>query len=81
MLAIPIFGNMLKIITLQLFLSIAISLILLATFNGFPPKIIWLRIGNMTTKHIAQILIEKKDVIVDFIESEDYKDIACLELS
>ena len=35
----------------------------------------------MTTKHIAQILIEKKDVIVDFIESEDYKDIACLELS
>jgi predicted nuclease of predicted toxin-antitoxin system len=28
---------------------------------GFPPKVIWLRLGNSSTERIAKTLLEKKD--------------------
>ena len=52
----------------------------IATFNGHPPKVIWLRTGNMTTEHLATLLISKKEVIKEFIELEENREIACLEI-
>jgi len=45
-----------------------------------PPKIIWIRLGNSTTKEIAQILIDNLESIANFIEIDEYKDTACLEI-
>ena len=44
---------------------------------GHPPKIIWLRFGNNTTSGIAQVLIEKKHLIKDFIQQDEF---SCLEI-
>ena len=44
---------------------------------GHPPKIIWLRFGNNTTSGIAQVLIEKKELINDFIKRDEF---SCLEI-
>ncbi len=49
----------------------------LNTYYGFPPKIIWLRTGNMTTNYLAKFLLDKHDQIVDFIEDEH---LGCLQL-
>ncbi len=52
----------------------------LSNIKGHPPKIIWLRVGNTTTKSIAEILVSKHTEIVDFILSDDQKEITCLEI-
>ncbi len=52
----------------------------LASIKGHPPKIIWLRTGNRTTNSLARLFFERKDVIREFLEREEYKDITCLEL-
>lgn len=44
---------------------------------GHPPKVIWLRTGNMTTKNIAVLLKMKKNEIIKFISENN---IACLEI-
>ncbi|MGQ7852995.1 DUF5615 family PIN-like protein [Pedobacter sp. WC2501] len=44
---------------------------------GHPPKIIWLRFGNNTTSGIAETLIEKRELISDFIKQDEF---SCLEL-
>ncbi|QDW26791.1 hypothetical protein FFJ24_018950 [Pedobacter sp. KBS0701] len=44
---------------------------------GHPPKIIWLRSGNNTTSGIAETLIEKRELISDFIKQDEF---SCLEL-
>ena len=36
------------------------------TINNFPPKILWLRCGNTSTKSIAEKLISIKNEIFDF---------------
>jgi len=51
-----------------------------SSFYGHPPKIIWLRIGNRTTIAIANLLLEKKDIITDFLTLQEFKDLSCLEL-
>lgn len=35
----------------------------LSRLNGFPPKVIWLKIGNCTTKDIEQLLVTNLDDI------------------
>lgn len=52
----------------------------IANIKGCPPKIIWLRTGNMSTKNIIEILNIHKTVITIFIESPDFSEIACLEI-
>jgi predicted nuclease of predicted toxin-antitoxin system len=49
---------------------------ILQTFNS-PPKIIWLKTGNCSTTQLAQLLIQKNEIILEFINSEE-KD--CLEI-
>ena len=53
----------------------------ISNLNGHPPKIVWLRIGNSTTEHIANVLISKQPLISEFIESEENANIACLEVN
>ena len=45
----------------------------LTVLKGFPPKIIWLRTGNTTTKNIKMILEDKFEIIEYFLtEESDY---------
>jgi len=39
--------------------------------RGFPPKIIWLKAGNCSSKKISDLLIRSKDIINEFYESEE----------
>jgi predicted nuclease of predicted toxin-antitoxin system len=48
---------------------------------GHPPKVIWLKIGNSSTKYIADYLNSKTELIHDFSNSSEYKDISVLELT
>lgn len=52
----------------------------LATLYGHPPKIIWLRFGNTTTQNLAEKLIQKADIIQEFLTNSQYTDIAALEV-
>jgi predicted nuclease of predicted toxin-antitoxin system len=52
----------------------------ISIINGHPPKVIWIRTGNLTTNEIAQLLINNQNAIHSFLENDDFKDIACLEL-
>lgn len=52
----------------------------ISQYRGHPPKIVWLRTGNTTTKIIAKILKEKEPVIKEFLEKEEFREVACLEI-
>ena len=49
----------------------------LNSLNGFPPKVIWIRAGNMTTSSIVDLLIEYFNDIVLFENDSDY---GCFEI-
>ena len=51
----------------------------ISLLKGNPPKIIWLRVGNLPTKQLASILIKNKIVIQEFI-TEDSNLLSCLEI-
>ncbi len=53
----------------------------LANLKGHPPKIIWLRFGNTRTDFLADLLNSKNLLIKDFINSDEYSQIACLEVT
>lgn len=44
---------------------------------GFPPKIIWIRSGNLKTQVIIDLLISQYHEIQQFIEDENY---GCFEI-
>lgn len=48
--------------------------------KGVPPKVVWLRTGNTTTKNIELLLTSKSDYIKEFCNSEDMREIGCLEI-
>lgn len=52
----------------------------ISVINGHPPKIIWLRSGNLTTKKITELVIHNKDAIKRFLANEEFKSISCLEI-
>lgn len=41
------------------------------TLYGAPPKIIWIKTGNMTTENLANLLLERETLIRDFIKREE----------
>lgn len=43
----------------------------LSLVRGVPPKVIWLRTGNLTTKFIAELLRKKSIAVQDFVLSAD----------
>ncbi|MBK5193857.1 MAG: DUF5615 family PIN-like protein [Flavobacteriaceae bacterium] len=52
----------------------------IANLKGHPPKIIWLRMGNITSINLEKVFIKKRVLIADFISNPDLKNIACLEV-
>lgn len=52
----------------------------MSNLYGHPPHIIWLRTGNRRTSDIARLLIEKSDIIQEFLTNKSYKNIACIEI-
>lgn len=52
----------------------------LANLFGHPPKIIWLRTGNRKTNEIAELLISKSEIILDFLSNPIYKELSCIEI-
>jgi predicted nuclease of predicted toxin-antitoxin system len=43
----------------------------LQNMYSYPPKIIWLRTGNVSTNEIAILLIKLKDDIYDFLANDE----------
>jgi predicted nuclease of predicted toxin-antitoxin system len=43
----------------------------LAAFFGFPPKVVWLRVGNAGTARIADLLRAARDQMQAFVEDEE----------
>lgn len=52
----------------------------IANIKGCPPKIIWLRTGNMKTNNIIEILDHNQKIINEFYVNLEYKEVACLEI-
>lgn len=52
----------------------------LSVMKGIPPKVIWLRIGNTSTNSLAKVLVENREIIDNFINSDDHSDLTCLEI-
>ena len=42
----------------------------LAITKGFPPKVLWLKVGNCTTEAIAQLLIQHQFTIESFLKDD-----------
>ena len=51
----------------------------LQTIKGFPPKIIWLRFGNMTRPEFINFFQNNVSTIREFLNSKEYEEIGCLE--
>ncbi len=47
---------------------------------GTPPKLIWLRTGNVTTDEIRKLFISNALIINDFVLNPDNEDKSCLEI-
>ncbi len=43
----------------------------LAFLNGPPPKVVWLRMGNASTRDILHVLRDHRDTIESFANTED----------
>ncbi|KAA9333644.1 DUF5615 family PIN-like protein [Adhaeribacter soli] len=52
----------------------------LVTLHGHPPKIIWLRVGNTSSKNLAIVISHHYESIKSFLSEEQYQEIACLEI-
>lgn len=52
----------------------------ISIINGHPPKIIWIRTGNLTTNEIAQLMIQNQESINSFLNNPEFRNIACMEL-
>jgi len=50
----------------------------LTTLYGPPPKIIWLKTGNLTNDEVAELLLRYRQTINDFLEGPDTE--SCLAI-
>lgn len=49
----------------------------LNSLYGFPPKIIWIRTGNLPTETIVKVLLSHYDELKSFLSNENY---GCFEI-
>jgi predicted nuclease of predicted toxin-antitoxin system len=49
--------------------------------KGASPKVIWLRLGNTSTKNIEEVLRMNCDLIRAFLIDPEYNEIGCLEIN
>lgn len=52
----------------------------LSLFDGPPPKVIWLRTGNLTTNGVTKIILKNNSIIQEFCTSDKHINSTCLEL-
>lgn len=52
----------------------------LSVLNSFPPKILWLRTGNLSTNGLEEILKTKRLIIEKFLEDTEPDGYGCLEI-
>jgi predicted nuclease of predicted toxin-antitoxin system len=52
----------------------------MSLLKGTPPKVVWLRLGNTSTNNLVVCVQKNFDLIKEFVENTDYKDLACLEI-
>ncbi|MBX9850258.1 MAG: DUF5615 family PIN-like protein [Cytophagaceae bacterium] len=52
----------------------------LSSYFGHPPKIIWLRTGNVKTEDLSKVILDKAELIKEFLTNDAYKEIACIEI-
>jgi len=50
---------------------------------GHPPKVIWIRTGNLSSINLEKVLREKADIIKEFVSDDDsgLSEISCLKIS
>ena len=53
----------------------------LGLIKGSSPKVIWLRLGNTSTKNIETVLRQNFDLIKTFLTDPNYNEIGCLEIN
>jgi predicted nuclease of predicted toxin-antitoxin system len=49
----------------------------MSVLKGYPPKVIWLKTHHLSKQQIADILVEKFEIIQSFIENDEA---GCLEI-
>ena len=37
---------------------------------GFPPKVIWIRLGNCSTRQVIELIRRERDTILNFVEDD-----------
>jgi predicted nuclease of predicted toxin-antitoxin system len=52
----------------------------LAVLMGIPPKLIWLRLGNIGTSRLVEVIRSRENSIRNFIEDPELRDLICLEI-
>jgi predicted nuclease of predicted toxin-antitoxin system len=52
----------------------------ISLIKGHPPKIVWIRTGNLTTKEIAALLKNNQKTIKSFLSSNEFQNNSCIEL-
>lgn len=52
----------------------------LQIIKGFPPKIVWIRAGNMTRSEFIDFLNYHIHTIREFLASKEFENIGCLEI-
>ena len=43
----------------------------LSVFRGFPPKVVWIRLGNCSTADVIHLLETYRDAVAAFVAHED----------
>lgn len=52
----------------------------MSLLKGTPPKVVWLRLGNTSTDNLATCVRSNFELIKEFVENFEYKNLACLEI-
>jgi predicted nuclease of predicted toxin-antitoxin system len=53
----------------------------LVTLHGHPPKIIWLRLGNTSSRNLEEVFAGHSELIKSFLTDDSYNYLACLEIN
>ncbi|MDA3890315.1 MAG: DUF5615 family PIN-like protein [Salinivirgaceae bacterium] len=52
----------------------------MSLINGHPPKIVWIRTGNLITPELVKLLVQNETRINEFLHSTEFEEIACIEI-
>lgn len=52
----------------------------ISLINGHPPKIFWIRTGNLSTEELTELIRRNQAEINSFLSTAEEENIACLEI-